>query len=90
MSDVKLPEEIFDKWIYLSSVAKVVLVVLYRFRGKNGEANRSQGTIAEHAGLSGPQVSAGLRELEHFGWIVRKKGYPADNYNFRFPYAQTD
>ena len=88
MSDVTLPEEIFDRWIYLSSIAKVLLVVLYRFRCKNGEANRSHAIIVEHTGLSGPQVSAGLRELENFGWIIRTKGYPADRYQFRIPYTQ--
>ena len=90
MSDVTLPEEMFDRWIYLSSVAKVLLVILYRFRGKNGEANRSHAIIAEHSGLTGPQVIAGLRELQHFGWIEIRKGYPANNYKFCIPYAQTD
>lgn len=90
MSDVTLPQELFDRWIYLSAVAKVVLVTLYKFRNKDGETNRSHATIVENSGLTGPQVSSALRELANFGWIEIRKAYPANNYRFRIPYAQTD
>lgn len=90
MSDVTLPEEMLDQWIYLSSTGKALLVTLYRFKDENGEANRSRAILVECSGLSASEVSAGLRELQQFGWIVRTKGGRTDNYKFRVPYVKTD
>lgn len=88
--DVTIPGGLFDRWIYLSSCAKVLLIVLHYFKDETGAATRTEATIEEHSGLTRPQVAASLRELQSFGWILRQKGSPADTFSLRIPDAQTD
>ena len=82
-----IPFEIFTYGIHLSQLAKVVLITLYSFRNtKTGKANPSYPKITNRSGLNRDQIGDGLNELEHFGWISRRKGYQGvNNYKFLIP-----
>lgn len=83
--DVIIPGAVFDKWIYLSSCAKVLLVTLYSYRNqRTGQADLAHKTIIESSGLMKAQVDKGLDELAGYGWIIRERG-SRETFRLRIP-----
>lgn len=87
---VIIPGLLFDRWQYLDSHSKVLLMVLYSL-AQDGLPPTPE-RIEERSGLTKKEVRAGLNELTQRAWvkITRAFGSSVASYEIGIPIIRRD
>lgn len=72
----RIPNVLFSRGRYLTPQAKWIYATLQSFWNyDSGQIFPSYPKIMERSGLTRPAISKALKELEHFGWIIKQRRF---------------